>query len=145
MFVLESVHGVYDMYSKPLYSLAYYRVILSVLDFGKCEYLEDHALHLEHTYMSTYLALWETCPYYRRCWKYPPPLSRQSRMRCCTFANVTCKTSSSLLAATSHGMFVSSSCIVRGLLTYTFPFNAPHRKSLVELGQEILVATNPSK
>jgi hypothetical protein len=25
-------------------------------------------------------------------------------------------------------LFVSSSCIVRGLLTYAFPFNAPHRK-----------------
>jgi hypothetical protein len=27
-----------------------YRVILSVLDSGKGEYLKDHALHLEHIY-----------------------------------------------------------------------------------------------
>jgi hypothetical protein len=33
-----------------------YRVILLVPDSEKCEYLKDPALHLEHTYMSTYVA-----------------------------------------------------------------------------------------
>ena len=33
-----------------------YRVILSVLDPRKCEYLEDYSLDFEHAYMTTYLA-----------------------------------------------------------------------------------------
>ena len=33
-----------------------YRVILSVLDPRKCEYLKDYSLHFEHAYMTTYLA-----------------------------------------------------------------------------------------
>ena len=33
-----------------------YRVILSVLDPRKCEYLKDYSLDLEHAYMTTYLA-----------------------------------------------------------------------------------------
>ena len=33
-----------------------YRVILSVLDARKCEYLKDYSLHFEHAYMTTYLA-----------------------------------------------------------------------------------------
>ena len=33
-----------------------YRVILSVLDPRKCEYLEDYSLDFEHEYMTTYLA-----------------------------------------------------------------------------------------
>ena len=40
-----------------------YRVILSVLDPRKCEYLKDYALHFEHAYMTTYLASWEACRY----------------------------------------------------------------------------------
>jgi hypothetical protein len=39
-----------------------------------------------------------------------------------------CKRESSLIAATSCRIFVSSSCIGRGMLTYTFPFNALNRK-----------------
>ena len=33
-----------------------YRVILSVLDPRKCEYLKDNSLDFEHAYMTTYLA-----------------------------------------------------------------------------------------
>ena len=33
-----------------------YRVILSVLDPRKCEYLKDYSLDFEHAYMITYLA-----------------------------------------------------------------------------------------
>ena len=33
-----------------------YRVILSVLDPRKCEYLKDYSLDFEHAYMTTYLA-----------------------------------------------------------------------------------------
>ena len=33
-----------------------YRVILSVLDPRKCEYLKDYSLDFEHAYMATYLA-----------------------------------------------------------------------------------------
>ena len=33
-----------------------YRVILSVLDPRKCEYLKDCSLDFEHAYMTTYLA-----------------------------------------------------------------------------------------
>ena len=36
--------------------LLLYRVILSVLDPRKCEYLKDYSLHFEHAYMTTYLA-----------------------------------------------------------------------------------------
>ena len=32
------------------------RVILSVLDPRKCEYLKDYSLDFEHAYMTTYLA-----------------------------------------------------------------------------------------
>ena len=34
----------------------FYRVILSVLDPRKCEYLKDYSLDFEHAYMTTYLA-----------------------------------------------------------------------------------------
>ena len=33
-----------------------YRVIRSVLDPRKCEYLKDYSLDFEHAYMTTYLA-----------------------------------------------------------------------------------------
>ena len=33
-----------------------YRMILSVLDPRKCEYLKDYSLDFEHAYMTTYLA-----------------------------------------------------------------------------------------
>ena len=33
-----------------------YRVIFSVLDPRKCEYLKDYSLDFEHAYMTTYLA-----------------------------------------------------------------------------------------
>jgi hypothetical protein len=33
-----------------------YRVILSVLDPRKCEYLKEYSLDFEHAYMTTYLA-----------------------------------------------------------------------------------------
>ena len=33
-----------------------YRVILSVLDPRKCEYLKDYSLDFEHAYMTTYFA-----------------------------------------------------------------------------------------
>ena len=33
-----------------------YRVILSVLDTRKCEYLKDYSLDFEHAYMTAYLA-----------------------------------------------------------------------------------------
>jgi hypothetical protein len=33
-----------------------YRVILTVLDPRKCEYLKDYSLDFEHAYMTTYLA-----------------------------------------------------------------------------------------
>ena len=36
--------------------VARYRVILSVLDPRKCEYLKDYSLDFEHAYMTTYLA-----------------------------------------------------------------------------------------
>ena len=38
-----------------------YRVILSVLDPRKCEYLKDYSLDFEHAYMTTYLASWKAC------------------------------------------------------------------------------------
>jgi hypothetical protein len=37
-----------------------YRVILSLLDLRKCEYLKDYLLDFEHAYMTTYLASWDT-------------------------------------------------------------------------------------
>ena len=37
-------------------NLTLYRVILSVLDPRKCEYLKDCSLDFEHAYMTTYLA-----------------------------------------------------------------------------------------
>ena len=37
-------------------SLVNSRVILSVLDPRKCEYLKDYSLDFEHAYMTTYLA-----------------------------------------------------------------------------------------
>ena len=40
-----------------------YRVILSVLDPRKCEYLKDYSLDFEHECMTTYLASWEECRY----------------------------------------------------------------------------------
>ena len=40
-----------------------YRVILSVLDPRKCEYLKDYSLDFEHAYMTTYLASWKACQY----------------------------------------------------------------------------------
>ena len=40
-----------------------YRVILSVLEPRKCEYLKDYSLDFEHAYMTTYLASWEACRY----------------------------------------------------------------------------------
>ena len=40
-----------------------YRVILSVLDPRKWEYLKDDSLDFEHAYMTTYLASWEACRY----------------------------------------------------------------------------------
>ena len=33
-----------------------YRVIRSILDPRKCEYLKDYSLDFEHAYMTTYLA-----------------------------------------------------------------------------------------
>ena len=39
-----------------LNKLKNYRVILSVLDPRKCEYLKDYSLDFEHAYMTTYLA-----------------------------------------------------------------------------------------
>jgi hypothetical protein len=48
------------LYNKIFYLiyilLILYRVILSVLDPRKCEYLEDYSLDFEHAYMTTYLA-----------------------------------------------------------------------------------------
>ena len=38
------------------YILVIHRVILSVLDPRKCEYLKDYLLDFEHAYMTTYLA-----------------------------------------------------------------------------------------
>jgi hypothetical protein len=63
-----------------------YRVIPSVLDPRKCEYLKDYSLDFEYAYLTTYLASWEACRYYRRCWKCSPPLSRQSWKRRFMFA-----------------------------------------------------------
>ena len=40
-----------------------YRVILSVLDPRKYEYLKDYSLDFEHAYMTTYLASWKACRY----------------------------------------------------------------------------------
>ena len=40
-----------------------YRVILSVLDPRKCEYLKDYSLDFEHAYMTTHLASWKACRY----------------------------------------------------------------------------------
>jgi len=40
-----------------------YRVILSVLDPRKCEYLKDYSLEFEHAYMTTYFASREACRY----------------------------------------------------------------------------------
>ena len=42
---------------------AIYRVILSVLDPRKCEYLKHYSLDFEHAYMTTYLASWKACRY----------------------------------------------------------------------------------
>ena len=44
-------------------SVTSYRVILSVLDPRKFEYLIDYSLDFEHAYMTTYLASWEACRY----------------------------------------------------------------------------------
>ena len=38
------------------YLINIYRVILSVLDPRKCEYLKDYSLDFEHAYITTYLA-----------------------------------------------------------------------------------------
>ena len=43
--------------------MALYRVILSVLDPRKCEYLKDYSLDFEHVYMTTYYASREACRY----------------------------------------------------------------------------------
>ena len=40
-----------------------YRVILSVLDQRKCEYLKEYSLDFEHVYMTTYLASRKACRY----------------------------------------------------------------------------------
>jgi len=39
-----------------IFSRMLYRVIVSVLDPRKCEYLKDYSLDFEHAYMTTYLA-----------------------------------------------------------------------------------------
>ena len=56
----------HDIYWKnlPLLSLLHlYRMILSVLDPRKCEYLKDYSLDFEHAYMTTYLASRKACRY----------------------------------------------------------------------------------
>ena len=40
-----------------------YRMILSVLDQRKCEYLKDYSLDFKYAYMTTYLASWKACQY----------------------------------------------------------------------------------
>ena len=46
------------MSTEPLFTHTHtlYRVILSVLDPRKCEYLKDYSLDFEHAYMTTDLA-----------------------------------------------------------------------------------------
>jgi len=45
-----------DVNNQCKISVNRYRVILSVLDPRKCEYLKDYSLDFEHAYMTTYLA-----------------------------------------------------------------------------------------
>ena len=45
----EEIYSIY-------FNTYWYRVILSVLDPRKCEYLKDYSLDSEHAYMTTYLA-----------------------------------------------------------------------------------------
>ena len=45
-----------DVEAKFSILLVKYRVILSVLDPRKCEYLKDYSLEFEHACMTTYLA-----------------------------------------------------------------------------------------
>ena len=47
--VMLKVTGIYELY------IYIYRMILSVLDPSKCEYLKDYSLDFEHAYMTTYL------------------------------------------------------------------------------------------
>ena len=47
----------------PTVTHSKYRVILSVLDPRKCEYLKDYSLDFEHAYMTTYLASRKACRY----------------------------------------------------------------------------------
>ena len=69
-FMIEFIHNTWwlDMFrtstvhpQEPLQAVRCkfgtpYRVILSVLDPRKCEYLKDYSLYFEHAYMTTYLA-----------------------------------------------------------------------------------------
>ena len=48
--------GVQEYHQGSLILGLKYRVILSVLDPRKCEYLKDYSLDFEHAYMTTYLA-----------------------------------------------------------------------------------------
>ena len=45
-----------NIYQITVHILPLYRVILSVLDPRKCEYLKNYSLDFEHAYMTTYLA-----------------------------------------------------------------------------------------
>jgi len=55
--VPSKVSGVTPLIMKILeLYIELYRVVLSVLDPRKCEYLKDYSLDFKHAYMTTYLA-----------------------------------------------------------------------------------------
>ena len=49
LYITSAIDSVVKLHAR-------YRVILSVLDPRKCEYLKDYSLDFEHAYMTTYLA-----------------------------------------------------------------------------------------
>jgi hypothetical protein len=51
-----SVYPTYKVTFSTAYVTMLYRLILSVLDPRKCEYLRDYSLYFEHACMTTYLA-----------------------------------------------------------------------------------------
>ena len=54
--VSDVLYSHHVCFAQSCHSIILYRMILSVLDPKKCEYLKDYSLDFEHAYMTTYLA-----------------------------------------------------------------------------------------
>ena len=52
----SKIQCVHNTIVQPWQYIYIHRVILSVIDTRKCEYLKDCSLDFEHAYMTTYLA-----------------------------------------------------------------------------------------